>query len=100
MDLLQEIKTLDIEIAEQSSVVRMAGHKYILDGGIRFSSSLLIFIGIFLSVYLMIIGIVLLSLTAFSANKSYRALQAEESALIELQTRRSVLWAEMMSAKE
>ena len=100
MDLPQEIRKLEVDIAKQSSVVRMAGHKYILDGSIRFSSGLLIFIGAFLNVYLLVVGAILLSLTAFNANKSYKELEAEERTLIELQTRRSALWVEMMRSRE
>lgn len=77
-------------------MVRLAGHRYVIDTIIRFSSSLLIFIGIFLNVYLLIIGIALLSFTAYNANKSYKELQAADGRLIELQTQRSALCAEFV----
>lgn len=101
---LQKINKLDIEIARQSAVVRYAGYSYLLSGVGRYANGLLIFIGLVTSNYwigstVFILGLIALPFSIMSFKSSYRALQAEERALIELQTRRSALWVEMM-AKE
>lgn len=102
----QEIDKLDKEIARQSSVARYAGHQYIVNSVWKYSGYIIVSIGFaclslgFQAISVLIIGLVYEALATSHHNKSYKELQAEERALIELQVRRSALWVEVMRSKE
>lgn len=102
MNTLQEINKLDQEIASQSSVVRYAGYQYIINSIWKYTGYIIICVGVASiasgpGVYILVIGLILEAIATSHHNKSYKELQAEERTLIDLQTRRSALWAEFVT---
>jgi len=105
LNTLQEINELDNEIARQSSVARYAGHQYIVHSVWKYSGYIIVSIGVaclslgFPAIFVLIIGLVYEAIATSHHNKSYKELQAEERALIELQARRSALWVEFIQSQ-
>lgn len=103
MDLLQDIKTLDVAIIKQKYHLRTTQNKLIIAHVKKHSGYIIIIVGIGISSYsnaiVPIIGLILEAFATIEANKTSKILKDMEQNLIELQTRRSALWVEMM-AKE
>ena len=102
MKTLPEIKNIDLKIAEQMMAVRYAGYRCTDRIVCKYSWYVLIAIGIsrldnILGIFILIFGVFFSIFAHIYLQRSYREIQAEERALIELQARRSALWVEVMS---
>lgn len=101
MDLIQEINALDVEIIKRNSLIRTAQTNHIIANIKKFSGYTIIIIGIGVSSYsqaiVPIIGLVFEAFATIESNKTSKILKTMEYDIIELQTRRASLWAEMMA---